>query len=184
MTDRSHSRQTILTLVVLAILLLVAAAMTLYVQYRHSATQFEESVGFQALTPPSNAPYRSLTGEPITLLATEPQVTVVYSWATWCAVCHEELVAFDAFASTLPDSVRVVAVNRKEGQQIANQFLATIPELKHIEIVLDPSDNLFRTVTGFAVPEIVVFDRTGEVVEQQRGTFDETTLRRTIQGVL
>jgi thiol-disulfide isomerase/thioredoxin len=176
-------KQTIITMAALLLVVLIVALFTFLSQRNEQIAQFEESTAFQSLAVGEGEdPYTDLRGQPVELI-NEPQTLVVYSWASWCPACQADLVELDELAGTLGGEVKVLAVNRQERDTRAQSFLSTIPELQHLEVILDPADKFFNTVGGYAMPEVLVFDQSGNVVRHDRGALRVNEIRETVQAL-
>lgn len=175
-------RQSLTTMAILAgILVLLAGAAFLFLRDQNEES-YETSPAYQALETPAEVPaYTDVAGTPLDLTPDEPTATVVYSWASWCVQCHEELVSLNAFAGTLGEQVRVLAINRMDNRATANRFLETLPELTNLEIVLDPSDYFFSTVEGYAVPEVLVYDTAGDIQLHDRGVLRPAAIKTALE---
>ena len=119
---------------------------------------------------PDLEPFTTVDGEPVALSTKEAAYTLVYSWASWCLVCGEELSMLNELA--LRNDVKVIAVNRAETKYIAQDYLATLSGVQNVQIVLDPSDRLFSSIEGFAMPEYVLYDNQGVELLKGRGSLD------------
>ena len=181
MKDR---KQTTITLIILATILIAGVLLILYLKSNDADTAYEETAAYQALTTPEGVPsYTDAEGNEVELVDDVPKTVVVYSWASWCPACKQELNELDSFAGALDiEEVEVLAINRKEDVRTAKRFLNTLPDLENIEIVLDPADYLFESIDGYAVPEILVYDETGALVLHERTTFHAANVVAAIEA--
>jgi thiol-disulfide isomerase/thioredoxin len=174
------SKRTVFTIAFLLTVVLALSAVTYYiVSYpkvkedapARTALQFQSGEGT----------YTNLTGEEVDLSSHFGKKIVVYSWASWCPQCQDDLPVFNELAKGFDkNEVIFLAINRSENNVVAQRFLHTLPELGTIEIVLDDADHLFKAIDGFAMPEIVVFDEKGETTLHQRGLFDVEEIRQVV----
>ena len=101
------------------------------------------------------------------------KVVVVTTWASWCPQCRESLERADAAAETLDSAgISVLAINRTEPTARIERYLADLPELSHVTLIRDTADHFYKTTGGYAMPETVVIDKSGEVAAHFRGVFD------------
>ena len=176
------SRSAIITIGLLVLCLILMALLVWWLVYVPRVST--EAPLRSALTPAnSEQPFTTLAGEAVNLEESFGNIVLVYSWASWCPQCVDGLVRFDTFVSALQgDDLKVtaLAVNRAEDKLTAQRFIDTIPELQNVEIILDPSDQMFENVGGYAMPEILLFDDRGELLHHGRGQLDETTIQAII----
>lgn len=137
----------------------------------------------QSLVPTEDgASYTNINGDEVSLEDDFGKVVVVYSWASWCPQCSSDLQTVNDFAEgQVGDRISFIAVNRAENRTTAQRFLATLPELNNLQIVLDPTDHLFNSVTGYAMPETVIFNREGDELYHGRGVFDLKAVEEVIR---
>lgn len=158
------------TLLLLGAILLLLGIATFFIRMYSNNVVYIESPAYQVLTTPEDvAQYTDLSGNPVSLLSDEPTRVLVYSWASWCPDCREQLEELNRYAATVPADVEVLAVNRMEAPWQAERFINTMPELNNLELILDPEDYLFTRIDGYAVPEIILFDESGAVLLHERG---------------
>lgn len=164
------SKQNSITIVVLAGILAVLSIVTYFIRRDSGTIPYEETPAYAALeTPEGVQPYTDINGEEVSLIDAKPKKVLVYSWASWCVDCKEQLQELNVYAGGLNASeIRVIAVNRKENSRAARRFLDTVPSLPNIEIILDPDDYLFTEIEGYAVPEVILYDEDGSVVLHER----------------
>lgn len=133
----------------------------------------------------NGAQYQDLNGEEIALDDTIGSIVVAYSWASWCPQCAEDLPVLSQVSNELSDNdITFLAVNRAENRYTAQRFLDTLPELPGLQIILDPSDQLFTINDSYAMPETVVYGSAGEILLQQRGQLRVEELREILEGAL
>jgi len=171
-----------ITLIVLAGIILVAALITLWI----TRTPDVSSEATQ-LAPYETIVYTDIYGNPVSLQDTKPAVRVLNSWATWCPFCVTELADFETVATEYVNQghdVEIVAINRGERSQVVQAFLKTIPDLQNTRIFLDAGDDFYTSISGFTMPETIVYNAAGEVVLHKRGPLTEAEIRGQIQVAL
>lgn len=175
------TRDTIITLFILLTVLFLAGG---YVAYITLVPQVgDEALLRNVLTPAEGeAAFTDLSGQDITLTEDFGKITVVYSWASWCPQCASDLPLLNELANKYidQDDVVFVAINRAEDRYTAERFLGTLPALNSLKIVLDPTDHLFKSMEGYAMPEYVIFTKTGEEAYRGRGSLQRATVESTL----
>jgi len=51
-------------------------------------------------------------------------------------------------------------------------------------MVLDPRDAFYLTVGGYAMPEVVIYNRKGEVVEHFRGVANKADIKTVVESII
>lgn len=107
-------------------------------------------------------------------------VTVFNVWASWCPYCVDELPHFSELAEEFP-SVPIVAINRGETRETAQQFLETLDMSPDVKVLFDPHDTFYRFIRGFGMPETVFVDEIGTVLLHKRGVMSLEEMREALQ---
>ena len=94
---------------------------------------------------------------------------VIHSWASWCTYCAEELQNLAKLKDLYGDDVHILAVNRAESMADARAFTDALGLGERIEILVDPTDSLYKDIEGYAMPETVFINKKGEIIFHQRG---------------
>ena len=113
--------------------------------------------------------YVTLDGSQFTLSSHAARYTIVTSWASWCPTCASNLSVLSTLKQQKENSdIAIFAINRKEQKDLARVYMkdAHLPE--SIVYVFDTDDHFFSTIGGYAMPETVVYDRTGKAVAHVR----------------
>ncbi len=82
------------------------------------------------------------------------------------------------------DAFEVIAINRKETRDTIAAYLSQIGDTEGIVFLQDETDQFFTTVTGFAMPESVFYNKEGNIVMHARGTLTEAEMRAHIAAML
>jgi len=109
-----------------------------------------------------------LEGEEVSSADLEGEVVLLTVWATWCGPCRLEMpsiqAAYDRFGD---DGLKIVAVSidadpnyRVKVEEFRQEFGLTFPML------LDPANEITRTLNTIGVPENFVLDRRGRIVKR------------------
>lgn len=135
--------------------------------------------------PETVAPYTDLSGEEKTLDSYLGKVLVVNNWASWSPVSVEELPMIDSVVEEYDENkVVVLAINRSETKEQVERFMRTLDDFSRINFILDPDDHYYETVGGYAMPETIIFNQSGQQVYQKRGRISEDELRTAIENAL
>ena len=96
------------------------------------------------------------------------RVVLVNFWATWCEPCEREMPAMERLYGLLPrDDFEMIAVSidEEEGlvQGFQDEYRLSFP------IVLDLDQAIYRAYQTMGVPESLLIDRDGTVIERYVG---------------
>lgn len=132
------------------------------------------------LTQEGDTPFTDLSGADRSLdqYLNDYEYVLVTSWASWCPFCGEQLADLNTFAGRYPNQIAVLGINRKESTHQAERFLRTLEELPHLELVLDPDDRFFRNIEGYTIPETVLYNRAGDIIERKHGVLTASELEQ------
>jgi len=84
-------------------------------------------------------------------LATEPRSVVLHFWSTWCPPCVDELAVLDRVVDgRCAESVRVIAVNVAESQDLVRRFVSE--HGVRTEVLMDRHGAIFRRFRGNSLP--------------------------------
>lgn len=178
------SRGSLILIVCLVILTLLAGAITYRIASEGRGS--EPSVAASALeSGDTTGTYTDLAGEPVALDTYVGEVLVVTTWASWCPQCRDSLRAADTAAAVLADrGVPVLALNRKEPRDRIEGYLRELPEFEELTVVVDTEDRFYTRTDGYAMPETIIFDDSGEVHRHLRGTFDTNTVVTAVEELM
>ncbi|MES2966514.1 MAG: TlpA disulfide reductase family protein, partial [Patescibacteria group bacterium] len=106
-------------------------------------------------------------------------------WASWSPYTEIEFPVLDDIALRYKDKgVRVLAMNRKETGYQIERYLASQPAYNNIERITDVNDFFYAGIDGYAMPETVVYDTDGKIIEHIRGVVTKEQLERILDGIL
>lgn len=176
---RSH-KKTIIFLI--GVLILLAALTYFYVGKYGSLAGLQNDL--KSIEPETEFSYTDLNGNIINLNDFKGKPLVVNSWASWVPFSQTELPLFILFADKYQDKINFLAINRKEPVGVVKSFLATYNIPESSLFLLDPSDNFYKVVGGYAVPETVFYDADGVLVSHKRGSLTEVQLQTLIDTLL
>jgi thiol-disulfide isomerase/thioredoxin len=176
------------TIVTLAVMALVILAGVLYIVLRDESEiqKLKETPAAQALIIDDPAQsFTDLSGNQKNVNDHFGKIIVVTSWASWCPQCMEGIASLGAVADEYKDrDVVVLAMNRAEDRYTAERYLATVTVPGSIEILLDPSDHYFKTSTGYAMPETIIYNEDGQIDLHQRGNVNVGEIKEHLNKLL
>jgi thiol-disulfide isomerase/thioredoxin len=176
------SRTTFITIGILLVILAVAAYVAFSID--DSAVQKRnQTPAATALLPEGDeTPFVDATGSSVSLEKYFGTPMVVFSWASWCVDCQDVLKAMSILAEEKKDSdVAIIGINRAEDSTTATRFLEPLGVSSHVQIVFDAKDYYFANSGGYAMPEIIVFDKKGNETVHQRGRLDIDEIKRALE---
>jgi thiol-disulfide isomerase/thioredoxin len=159
-------------IIVLIVLIFVLVLAGLYTYFNSKSSKVESSEANRVLGVISEKPgqFTDLEGNPFSFKEHKGKVIVANSWASWCPFCLNELSDFAKLSKEFStDEVVVVAINRKESNEVAKLFLMEIKDTGNIIFVQDPKDDFYKSISGFAMPETAIYNKAGNLSYQKRG---------------
>ncbi len=125
-----------------------------------------------------------LDGEPLSLSDSLGDVTVVNSWATWCAPCRTEMPEFADVATKLDgQGVTFVGINVQDDLDAAREYTADTP----YRSIVAPDGSLVAQIPDVpprSLPITVILDGQGRVAVRIVGPIVLGTLEDTVLSVL
>lgn len=125
-----------------------------------------------------------LDGAPLSLSDSLGDVTVVNSWATWCAPCRTEMPEFADVATKLDgQGVTFVGINVQDDLEAAREYTADTP----YRSIVDPDGSLVAQIPDVpprSLPITVILDGQGRVAVRIVGPIVLGTLEDTVLSVL
>lgn len=94
---------------------------------------------------------------------------IVYAWASWCLYCAEELNNLGRIKEIYGDEVTAIAINRAEPRATAVAFSDELELPDGVVLLLDPEDSFYKSIEGYAMPEMVAIGVRNETLFHQRG---------------
>jgi len=181
-----YRKEQVVTFVVIAVLLLAAASYTWFVVQKERSIQARNNPATQAFNVAEGSnPYTDLAGNPLNLDTHLGTVVVVNSWASWSPYSQTELPLLATISDEyVGEDVRFLAINRGESKESAERFLQAIGVGESVELVLDVDDKFYTSIAGYAMPETIVYDKSGNVVYHARGVIDPEILQTYITAAL
>jgi thiol-disulfide isomerase/thioredoxin len=132
-----------------------------------------------------NAQFLDEQSNPVALDAYKDSVLIVNVWASWSPYTATEFPILNEVAGNYKDrGVKVLGMNRKESQTQIERYLATIPDYEHIEQIIDVNDFFYAGIDGYAMPETIIFDRDGQIIQHLRGVVTKEELETVLNRIL
>lgn len=126
---------------------------------------------------PLSVVLQSTTGESVPLQSLfDGRPAVINTWASWCPYCAKEMPDLVSLQKEFP-GVQVIAINRAESQEIAEEYVHTVDPEKVLTYVFDPADSWYRGIGGYVMPETVFISGDGSLVLHRRGALSLDEMR-------
>ncbi len=176
------TRSTIVTLTIIGCILALATFFAVRVAMEKYADS--HAPDFAALQPETRIGYKDLSGHSFDLRTFDDKPLIVNAWASWSPFSKTELETLARLKREYADAFEVIAINRKETPETIAAYLSQIGDTEGIIFLQDETDQFFSTVTGFAMPESVFYNRDGNIVVHVRGSMTEADMRANIDAIL
>ncbi len=129
--------------------------------------------------------YTDLNGNSVSLEQYLGKILVVNSWASWSPFSTGELILLQEIAQNYNQKeVIFLAINRKETREQAQRFANTLPELNSLLVVIDTEDRFYTSIGGYAMPETVIYNQKGDLVEHIHGTIKKEGIKSKLDELL
>ena len=128
--------------------------------------QLEASAGNESTTPSDTAGVTN--GEKIALSSFSGRVVLVNFWATWCEPCEREMPAMERLYQALSrEDFELIAVAIDDEQEDVHAFQERYR--LSFPILLDLDQAVYGSYQTMGVPESLLLDRDGRIVERYVG---------------
>lgn len=170
----------------LVFILICIGAYTLFVVYKKNIAINESTKSiFADSKDEAVASYTDLNGNVISLEQYLGKILVVTSWASWSPFSKDDLITLSEIASSQDSNkVAFIAINRKETKEQAQRYTNTLPELNSIIVALDPTDHFYVSIGGYTMPETIIYNQKGDVVNHIHGIISRDELESSIDKIL
>lgn len=130
--------------------------------------------------------YTSVTGATVSVAElVGEQSLYINSWASWSPLSRDELIALNQVAGEYKDrGITFIALNRKEPKEQAERYLATLPPLDNLMVVIDSVDHFYSHVGGYAMPETLIYNKGGDLWRHERQPQTADMMRSTLDDFL
>jgi peroxiredoxin len=115
----------------------------------------------------------TLEGDTVSLAQLRGQAVMLNIWATWCPPCRDEMPSLQELHETYADAglqVVAVSIDRRSAVGEVRDFVEEY-ELS-LTILHDADERVTRTFRTVGVPETILLDREGRVVQRWIGKID------------
>lgn len=113
-----------------------------------------------------------LDGTPFKLKENRGKILIVDFWATWCGPCIRSIPSLIEISKEFKDAgVELVLVNCEEPENRVRPFLERLKSIP--TVVLDSDGTVSKQYNVAAIPQTVLIDRDGGIVEVLIGASDE-----------
>lgn len=166
------------------LLIVVAGIITYYI--RSVATERAQNEAVKTLfSDDVDAKFLDQNSNQISLDAYKDTILVVNVWASWSPYTAIEFPILDELSEQFKEKgVRFLVMNRKESQAQIERYLATIPEYKNLERIIDVNDFFYAGIDGYAMPETIIYDANGKIIQHIRGVVVKNDLENVLNQLL
>ena len=123
----------------------------------------------KSIEPSLESSYLDLDGNPVFLSSMKGKSLIVNSWASWMPFSKDELVILNELKKKYGDSIQILAINRMEDRELVKSYLDIYGIEKNVTFLIDPTDNFYRAIDGYAMPETVFYASDGTLSMHKRG---------------
>jgi thiol-disulfide isomerase/thioredoxin len=173
-------------LVVVGIVLVVVAVAFLTYFIRMNAVKEAQNEANKTLfSKDENAQFLDAQNNPIELDAFTDSILVVNVWASWSPYTEVEFPILNEIAGNYKDrGVKVLGMNRKESSVQIERYLASIPRYENIEQIIDVNDFFYAGIDGYAMPETIIYNRDGKIIQHIRGVVVKSELENILNTII
>jgi peroxiredoxin len=115
-----------------------------------------------------NVSLKNLKGEAVNIreLASSGKITVVSFWATWCSPCKKELTNYAELYDVWQEKygVQVLAISIDDARNTAKVKAYVNGVNWPFEVLLDPNEDMKRSMNFQTVPFSMLVDQSGNIV--------------------
>lgn len=112
------------------------------------------------------------------------KVTILNSWATWCPFCVNELPDFAKLQDEFQEEINVVAINRQEPKDKADNFIQDLGVREGLLYLFDPRDTFYKSIGGFSMPETLFVNPDGTIERHVRGPLSLEQMRTVVEEMI
>lgn len=175
-------------LYLIASLVLILIGLTSFVYYVVTKPEPLDYTGTAAESALSSklGEYTDEAGQAVSLLPLSSDYLVVMTWASWSPFTGPDIETLNRLAGEyLSTQVQFVAMNRAEPISQAKRALLNLPSLNdNLRLVYDTNDNFYRATGGYAMPETVIFNRSGDIIWHERRQLSYDDLKQALEQLV
>lgn len=138
----------------------------------------------KALQADDTVMYTDLDGNSVDLNNFKGKPLIINSWATWIPFSQTELPLLGQLKQKHGDAITIIAINRMENSGMIRSFMSTFAIADSLVFLSDPTDNFYKAIEGYAMPETLFYDADGNIVAHIRGVLKETEAENYINSML
>ena len=157
---------------------IVAGAAMFFIYKKTGSSNEPTAVSMAAL---SDLIFKNIDGQDVSVSSLRGRPVIFHLWASWCALCTQEISLFTALQKEFGDAVVVVEVNRRESSETVKKYADALDAEHHLIFVADFGDALYKEIGGFSMPETIFVDASGVIRDHVRGKMDAVEIKRRIQ---
>lgn len=136
------------------------------------------------IDPPINLPYTDLEGNAVTLNTYKGKPLIINSWASWMPFSRDELTLLSELKNQQGDTLQIIAINRMEDREVIKSYINTFGIEQNIVFLVDQSDNFYKAIGGFAMPETIFYKKDGTITVHKRGVLTKEELEQNAEFIL
>jgi len=134
-----------------------------------------------------DAPEFTLTdadGNSVSLTEVDGKVKIINFWASWSPYSKDELETLRNLKSEYGKVLDITALSRDHNKTEAQEYLKYHNLEGGITYVFDESDEYFKIMEGYAVPESVFLNKEGEVVYHEHKPLSYEEFKERVTAIL
>ncbi len=125
----------------------------------------------------------SLGGDTVSSSAFEGKVLLLEFWATWCTPCVAQARILEPLHRDFEErGVEFLAISVGEDAGTVAEYVDRSPF--SYPVLIDPEDELSARIGIYALPTVMIVDRSGKVAYQQPGLSSGEVIRRVLEETL
>jgi len=123
-------------------------------------------------------------GESVSLESIEGGVKVINLWASWSPYSADELRSLNTLQNEYKGELQVVALCRDTNPIEGKEYLATQPFEHTVTYVFDETDEYYKKIDGYAVPETLFLNENNEVIFHSHAPMTYEEMKSQIDYIL
>jgi thiol-disulfide isomerase/thioredoxin len=177
------NRSQLITLGILIAILLILGLVT-YARLSPGGFLADLKNDLKTIEPEAGASYTDLDGNEVSLLQFKGEPLIINAWATWIPFSQTELPMLSRAKEKYGDQIAILAINRMEERPVIRSFVSTFGVGDGLVLLVDPTDNFYKAIGGYAMPETIFYHRDGTIAFHKRGVLTEDELNLYIEEII